>query len=158
MIEENITKEKDDWIDYFFNLAKTISKKSKDPSRKIGCVISGPDNEIRSTGYNGFPRNVLELDSRISPRKEKLKWTEHAERNAIYNAARVGIPLKGCKIYIWGLPPCIECTRAIIQSGIVEVRYKLPENETIDEEKIKDFENYSLVMLRENKIKCIRCY
>ena len=40
--------------------------------------------------------------------------------NAIFNAARVGVALKGCSIYVpWF--PCVECTKAIIQSGICEL-------------------------------------
>jgi dCMP deaminase len=48
-------------------------------------------------------------------------YTEHSERNAIYNAARCGIQLEGCTIYISGMPPCADCARAIIQSGIKEI-------------------------------------
>ena len=49
-----------------------------------------------------------------------LSWTEHAERNAIYNAARLGISLAGCTCYVnWF--PCIDCARAIIQAGIVRL-------------------------------------
>jgi len=47
-------------------------------------------------------------------------WYEHAERNAIYNAARVGVPLKGCRMYTNGLS-CADCARAVIQTGITEV-------------------------------------
>jgi dCMP deaminase len=123
-----------------------VASKSKDISTKVGCVIMGADMEIRSTGYNGFPRGAkdtepctcLSVDDgfkipQLSLEREaavirsryerplKYKWTEHAERNAIYNAARVGIPLKGCTIYINSLPPCSDCARAIIQSGISAV-------------------------------------
>jgi dCMP deaminase len=60
-------------------------------------------------------------------RPAKYKWTEHAERNAIYNAARVGIPLDGCRMYLpWF--PCMECARAIIQSGILELICIKPES------------------------------
>lgn len=144
----------ENWNEYFFQLAKVIANKSKDPSRKIGCVIVGEDNEIRSTGYNGFVRGVLEKSERYSTREEKLKWTEHAERNAIYNAARVGIPLKNCKIYIWGLPPCIECSKAIIQSGIKEIHYRIEGD--LDEKRKDDLEKYSMEMFRENGIKIFK--
>ena len=53
-------------------------------------------------------------------RPEKYFWFEHGERNAIYNAARVGIPLKGCKMFTNGVP-CMDCARAIVQAGIIEV-------------------------------------
>jgi dCMP deaminase len=41
-------------------------------------------------------------------------------RNAIFKAARIGVALSGCAIYVpWF--PCVECTKAIIQSGIAEL-------------------------------------
>jgi dCMP deaminase len=109
-----------DWDRRFMDLAKVIAEWSKDRSTRVGCVIVGPDNEIRSTGHNGFPRGVNdEVDERHS-RPAKYSWTEHAERNAIYNAARAGIALKGCRMYLpWF--PCMDCARAIIQSGIEEL-------------------------------------
>ena len=53
-------------------------------------------------------------------RPEKYVWVEHAERKAIYNAARCGTALEGCTIYT-DLMPCMDCARAIVQAGIVEV-------------------------------------
>jgi dCMP deaminase len=86
----------------------------------MGCVIVGPDNNVRSTGYNSFPRGVIDdIPARLE-RPEKYMWIEHADRNAIYAAARVGTPLQGCRIFLPGLP-CMDCGRAIIQVGIVEV-------------------------------------
>ena len=43
------------WDIRFLKLATHISDWSKDPSTKVGCVVVGPDREIRSTGFNGFP-------------------------------------------------------------------------------------------------------
>lgn len=111
-----------DWDEYYINMAEFISQKSKDRSTKVGCVIVGPDNEVRSTGYNGFPRGVDDSKDERHDRPVKYDYTEHAERNAIYNAARVGIPLKGCTLYLnWEPCPCTDCTRAVIQSGIVRI-------------------------------------
>ena len=117
------------WDEYYIKMAMLIATKSKDPSTQVGCVIVGPDHEVRSTGFNGFPRGVNELahatDHILSDRWErpaKYEWIEHAERNAVYNAARVGVPLKGCTAYInWEPYPCVNCTKAFIQSGIMEV-------------------------------------
>jgi len=110
------------WEEYFFNVILEIQKKSKDRT-KVGCVIVSPYNEIVSTGFNGFPRGVEDRQDKVPERYEreiKLMYTEHAEKNAIFAAARRGIPLEGCKIYIeWS--PCADCMRAIIQSGIKEV-------------------------------------
>jgi len=103
-------------------LAHHIAHWSTERGRRVGAVVVGPDHEVRSTGHNGFPRGVNdEIEHRHNRESgEKYFWSSHAERNAIYNAARVGIPLKGCTIYVpWF--PCGECAKAIIQSGIVEL-------------------------------------
>jgi dCMP deaminase len=111
---------RDEWDARFLELTLTIAGWSKDRSRKVGCVIVGPNNEIRATGYNGFPRRVDDRPAERHERPLKYLWTEHAERNAIYNAAYTGISLAGCRIYVpWY--PCIDCARAIVQAGIVEL-------------------------------------
>ena len=46
------------WDIRWMALAQFIATWSKDRGRKVGAVIVGPDNEIRSTGYNGIPRGV----------------------------------------------------------------------------------------------------
>jgi dCMP deaminase len=109
------------WDNYFIEVCKVISTKSKDPSTKVGCVIVGPDNEIRSTGWNGFPRNVIDNFERYENREFKYQLVAHAELNAICNAARVGTPLNNCKLYTYPLFVCNECAKAIIQVGIKEV-------------------------------------
>lgn len=90
---------------------------SKDPKKKVGAIIISRDgfNEL-SAGYNGIPRGVKETEERWLG-KNKLKWVEHAERNAIYNAARSGTSINNA-IMITTRFPCIECARAIIQAGI----------------------------------------
>jgi len=108
------------WHEYFLNLTKQVALKSKDESTKIGAIIVGPEKEIRSTGYNGFPRGFNDNDPEKQKRPIKYKYMEHAERNAIYNAARFGAPIKDCTMYcLW--PPCTDCARAIIQAGIVNL-------------------------------------
>jgi len=47
----------------------------------------------------------------------------HAEENAILNAAKEGISLKGCTVYIT-LSPCIKCARMIAELGTTCVVYK----------------------------------
>jgi len=53
-----------------------------------------------------------------------LEWcvAGHAERNAIVNAARMGMPeLKGCSIYMSCGVPCTPCLIEIINAGIEEI-------------------------------------
>lgn len=105
------------WDDFFLGLAGYVSQKSKDQSTKVGAVIVGPDHEVLSLGWNGFPRGVDDNVQERHERPAKYEWTEHAERNAIYNAARHGIALRGATIYVTHAP-CAACARAIVQSGI----------------------------------------
>ncbi|TSA39543.1 CMP deaminase [archaeon] len=132
------------WDQRFLELARVVAGWSKDRSTQVGCVIVSATGNVLSTGFNGFPRgcydsaaDVLEglshrrpgdlspmerdrLRLRVEARHErptKYAWTEHAERNAIYNAARNGTRLEGATVYVpWF--PCTDCMRAIIQSGI----------------------------------------
>lgn len=109
------------WVSYYKQLANTVKLKSKDKYTQIGAVIVGKDGEIVSTGYNSFPRGLDdELDFR-QERPEKYYWFEHAERNAIYNAARIGVSTKGCTIYLSCGLPCADCARGIINAGIKKV-------------------------------------
>jgi len=107
------------WDEFFIKMADFVAQKSKDRMTKIGAVIVGPHHEVRSIGFNGFPRGVDDDIAARHLRPAKYLWTEHAERNAIYNAARMGTSLQGCTIYITS--PCSDCARAIIQAGIVKV-------------------------------------
>ena len=110
------------WDEYFIGMADYVSTKSKDRSTKIGCVIVGPNHEIRTTGYNGFCRGIDDEVNERHDRPTKYLWTEHAERNAIYNAARNGIRLEDCIAYVNGIP-CADCTRGLIQSGVKKIVY-----------------------------------
>ena len=110
-----------DWDTYFFLMAHTVAMKSKDQRTHCGCVIVGPDKEIRSTGYNSFPRGIDDSRPERQERPEKYFWFAHAERNAIYNAARMGTPLKDCDLYVTGMP-CSDCAIGIIQAGIKKVK------------------------------------
>lgn len=118
------------WDIRFLDLAKLAASWSKDPSTKVGAVIVGPDGEIRSAGFNGFPRGIADTEERLTNREEKLNLVVHAEMNAVLNAARFGVQLKGCTMYVvatdqsgmvWGGPPCTRCTVEVIQSGIFTI-------------------------------------
>ena len=71
------------WDLRFIGLAQHISTWSKDPSTKVGCVVVGEDREIRSTGFNGFPRGINDDEERLTDREKKYPLICHAEENAI---------------------------------------------------------------------------
>jgi dCMP deaminase len=130
--KECIAKDKSDkWDRRFMDLCDHLADWSEDPSRRVGAVIIGEGNSIISTGYNGLPRGVAMHPKKHFDRTDgrKYHWMEHAERNAIFNAARNGISTNLTKIYC-SLFPCSDCARAIIQSGIGElITRELPKGE-----------------------------
>lgn len=113
-----------EWTEYFLNIAEQVKLKSKDQSTQIGAVIVGKDKEVLSTGYNSFPRGLDDSLQERQERPEKYFWMEHAERNAIYNAARIGVSLKNSTIYLTSGLPCMDCARGIVNSGIKTVYCK----------------------------------
>lgn len=105
------------WDKRYIGMAELISTWTKDKSRGVGAVIVNGKNRVVSIGFNGFPTGIKDDIEERHLKPIKYKFTEHAERNAIYNTTS---PLNGCKIYVT-LFPCPDCARAIIQTGIVEV-------------------------------------
>ena len=136
------------WKNYFLNIAEQVKFKSKDESTQIGAVIVGVDKEILSTGYNSFPRGLRDDLPERQERPQKYFWIEHAERNAVYNAARIGVSLKGSTIYLTSGLPCADCARAIINSGITTV-YCKSECTTKNKEKWIESQEMSKQMLGE---------
>lgn len=114
-----------DWDARFIESARLFASWSKDESTKVGAVVVGPDREIRAQGYNGFPRGIDDTVRERHTRPLKYSITEHAERNALYNACACGVSLRGCTIYCTH-PPCCDCARGVIQSRIVRAVWPLP--------------------------------
>lgn len=120
-----------DWDRKFVKMAQFIADEfSKDDSTKVGAVVVGPDHELRTTGFNGFPRGINDEDPDLWVRPLKYSIVEHAERNAFYNATRTGVSLNGCTMYVNFEPiACTDCARGIIQTGIIRIvgpRIKFP--------------------------------
>ena len=72
-------------------------------------------------GYNGFPRGIFDYAERYNDKPTKYMYVVHAEMNVIYNATYNGVSLDDASLYVYGLPPCSECAKGIIQVGIKEI-------------------------------------
>jgi dCMP deaminase len=117
------------WQELGITLARTIAKRSPDPSTQVGAVIMGKGNKVISMGYNGAARGypteyiswarTFDKEAGEDPRWTKYPHVIHAELNAILNAKQ---DIEGCTIYVT-LFPCIECAKAIVQAGIKTVIY-----------------------------------
>lgn len=116
------------WINRYMGLAKYISTWSKDPSTQVGAVIVRPNNTVVSHGFNGLPRGVRDLSSRLYDRPLKHQMIVHAELNAIINA---GESVEGCSLFIYPFQPCSQCAGSIIQSGIKTIFFPSYQNERV---------------------------
>lgn len=117
-----------DWDQRFLALAKHYAGWSKDPSTQVGAVLVRGKHQV-SQGYNGFPAGVQDLPDRLSNRDLKLKYTLHAEENAILTARA---DLTGCTCYTWPIQPCANCAAKLAQAGIVRVVAPIPNDGHIE--------------------------
>ena len=116
---ENERYNRPSWKETFIDVAKVISKRSKDPHTKVGAVLV-KNNCIIGTGYNGDPRNFrYEFNWNTS---EKYDYVIHAEMNALANACYNGCQVKDSEIYLT-LSPCNKCILQLIQFGVKKVYY-----------------------------------
>lgn len=95
---------------------------SKDARTKIGAMIIDEEYNIRTLGYNSFPRGIDDTVEARQVSPEKYYWFEHAERNAIFNAVWGHTDIRDCWMLLTCDMPCCDCARAIInakQKGII---------------------------------------
>lgn len=143
-------------LDYL-RQAYQAATNSLDPSTQNGAILVYPDGHPLG-GYvvvkecNRFPNGVLthKEDRWIRPRK--YSYIEHAERNAVYAAARRSIGTGGLIMYCpWAA--CPDCARAIIQAGITELvthDWELHKTQVSWQESIR----IAQTMLNEAGVKC----
>ena len=106
----------DKWDMRFISLAKEVATWSKDPTRQVGAVLA-KDKTRFAVGYNGFPPGISDTKERLLCNEVKQQLTNHAELNAILNAAKIGFTTGGCRLYCT-YHPCNRCATAIISSGV----------------------------------------
>lgn len=116
----------DHWDWRFIREAEGKAEWSKDPDRKVGCVIVRDHNPI-SQGYNGFPAKLEDSVYRLHDKDLKNLMVIHAEANAFLTAAKYGISLLGTTLYVT-YHPCSQCAGGIINVGISRVVCPSPLN------------------------------
>ena len=169
------------WDNYFLEMADTASRRSTCDRGRAGCVIVR-DNQILATGYAGSPPgeahcgsagHLFEMHMKVAEDYSgdyptgivtaRLKSgdgvsyhcvrTIHAEQNAIIQAAKHGIRLKGATLYC-KMTPCYRCAMFIHSVGITRVVCKrVYQNGT---ETIKFFERVSIDL--EHKLREVQQY
>jgi len=130
------------WDEYFMTITRQVAERSTCLRAQVGAVIVR-DRSILATGYNGSPAGLphcLDVGCLIyrsqtpsGETEENCFRTIHAEINAITQAAKNGVSIRGGAIYITHTP-CIHCFKVLINTGITRIcyerEYKLP---TLDE-------------------------
>ncbi len=100
--------------------AYCVANQSRDASNQNGAVIVSAQGDIIATGVNNFAVGVEYTPERAEIRPDKYRYFEHAERAAIYQAARAGNAVYGSTMYCpWAA--CCDCARAIINAGVLTV-------------------------------------
>lgn len=100
--------------------AYDVAQESPDPSTQIGALILSWDGVLLGSGCNTFPEG-LEVTPEMLQRPLKYTYIEHAERNAIFDAASLSSPGLAGATMVCPWASCAECARAIVQSGIVRL-------------------------------------
>lgn len=103
----------------FLREAYFQAKHSPDRSNQNGTILLGTniDSEYKLYGYNNFPPGVKITEERLTERPTKYLYTEHAERDVIFNAAADGYATRGQSL-ICPWSACADCARAIICSRL----------------------------------------
>lgn len=115
-----MNKETKEFAKFWLARCYDLASDSPDPSNQNGAlVIDRRRQEALGAGRNEFPYKVQVTDELINDREKKLFYIEHAERNAIFSAAKYR-GIQGC-IMVCPWFACADCARAIVLSGITKV-------------------------------------
>lgn len=117
------------WDEYFMKVADMVAERGTCDRGKSGAIIV-IDKRIVATGYVGSPPGQPHCDEAGHMMREVIDETGnrsthcirtiHAEENAILQAAKYGISLRGGTIYC-KMTPCFNCAKMIVSIGVVRV-------------------------------------
>ena len=124
----------------YMKMARCWAALSKAKRKQVGCLIV-KDGTIISDGYNGTPSgfdNACEWEEYVGSYPKNIEALEkyrqrehrlvtkpevlHAESNAISKLAKSTQSSNGATLYAT-CSPCLDCSKLIIQCGIIRVVY-----------------------------------
>lgn len=129
LVNPQVTVSKTQFSQKIMNKAQAEANKSSDWWRQVGAIII-KDNKIILSGFNkhvpsekmpyinGDPRGNFHKGENI-----ELSTAFHAEASLIASAAKKGLKLLDCEIYVTTFP-CPACAKLIAYSGIKTVYFK----------------------------------
>ncbi len=90
--------------------------------RQVGALLV-KNKMIISDGYNGTPSG---FENKCEDENDRTKpYVLHAEANAITKVAKSHNSSEGATLYVTS-SPCLECSKLIIQAGILRVVFSEP--------------------------------
>lgn len=114
------TTKRPKWDEYFLKLAMLASERSTCPRMHCGCVLV-KDRFVLATGYNGsLPEQEHCEDIGCLIVDNHCVRTNHAEINALVQAAVHGVVIKGATAYVTNMS-CTTCAKALIAAGIERI-------------------------------------
>lgn len=129
-----------------FGIVRAVAEGSTCDRGKVGA-ITVREKRILTTGYPGAPPGLPHCDDvghmiRVvkhtdGTHKEHCVRTVHAEANAIAQAAKEGVILKGAAIYC-SMFPCLDCAKLIVAAGLKEVHTEADYQASADSKRLFD--------------------
>jgi dCMP deaminase len=114
------------WDAIFSQIAQIVSRRGTCPRARVGCVVATQEHQIVSIGYNGAPTGMAHCEDvgcLILP-GGGCGRAVHAEINALMQAG----PFARGSILYSTLRPCLNCSAALVNAGIVKVVYSAEYN------------------------------
>lgn len=102
---------------FLLRLAIMLAQHSKDPSTKVGAVLTDQYGSIVSTGFNRFPAEHPDTLDFYHDRPYKLANIVHAEEWAFHFSDS---PVNGGTLYT-SFPTCPKCMSRAIEEGVARV-------------------------------------
>lgn len=107
-------------------IAEVVANRGTCNRLHVGAVISR-DGRILSMGYNGQAAGLPHCEH--GPGEDPCVRAVHAEANSLAFAARHGTAVDQTDMHVTH-SPCINCAKLIINSGIVNVYFRVPFRDT----------------------------
>lgn len=138
---------RESWDEYFMGIASLVKTRSTCTRRQVGA-LAVMNNRILCSGYNGAPIDhphckdvgcYREQHNIPSGTMHEKCRAIHAEQNLIIQAAKFGVSMHDCTVYVTN-KPCIICAKMLVNIPISKLIYlnDYPDKDT-DELLLKAF-------------------
>lgn len=111
------------WQQYWLDMASLVATRATCTRLKVGCVLVR-DNRLLAAGYNGSLAGEPHCeDVGCLVADGRCVRTNHAEANAVADAARRGVSLQGATGFVTHAP-CIVCTKLLVSAGASRILFQ----------------------------------